>query len=135
MVRIQTEYCLRCKNIKLRILQESTDQITFYSCPNCHRHYAKKPGQSLHDRWLSPISIVLYPIIFNLNPQTRAKDIANLLKKQKSREELKILINEIIDELTHPKQKLKKILDLKASEQDIREYLKLLSEELNHITQ
>ncbi|MFX1251854.1 MAG: hypothetical protein ACFFCZ_09620 [Promethearchaeota archaeon] len=85
----------------------------------------------MNDRWLSPLSIALYPIIFDLNPQSRTKDIANLLKKQKSSEELKLLINEIIDELTHPKQKLKEIFDLKISEQDIREYLKLLNKELN----
>ena len=125
------EFCLRCKNIKLNKLPESTDQCTFYSCPNCHHHYAKEPGQSLHDRLRWPFNIALYYIIFDPKPQSRAKEIANRLKKEKSQETLKIIRSAIIDELTHPKQKLKAILDLKASEQDIREYLKLLSEELS----
>ena len=130
MKRFQVEYCLRCKSIKLEILPESTKQIAFYSCPECQHHYAKKLGQSLHDRWLSPLSIALYPIIFNPNPQNQVKDIADLLKRDFSQEKIKILIKEISDELINPKQKLKDILDLKASEPDIRDYLTLLSKEL-----
>ena len=130
MERFQLEYCLRCKSVKLEILPDSTDQITSYSCPKCQRHYSKKLGQSLQDRWLSPLSITLYPIIFNPNPQDRVKDIADLLKRDFSQEKIMILINEISDELINPKQKLKDILDLKASEPDIREYLTLLSKEL-----
>jgi hypothetical protein len=130
MKRSHLDYCLRCKNITLKILPDSTDQITFYSCPKCQRHYTKKLGQSLHDRWLSPLSIALYPIIFNPNPQSQAKDIADLLNRDLSLEKIKILLNEINNELIHPKQKLKEILDLKGSEQDIREYLTLLSKEL-----
>ncbi len=52
-------YCIRCAVSELEILPDSTPRITFYSCSRCGRHYAKEPGQSLHDR-LSPLSLVLY---------------------------------------------------------------------------
>ncbi len=130
MKKIKSEYCLRCKNIKLEVLPDSTDVINFYSCPKCLRHYAKEPGQLLCDRWLSPLSLVLYPIIFDSNPQSRVKEIADLLKRDFSQEKIEILINEINDELNNPKQKLKDILNFKASEQNIREFLILLRDNI-----
>ena len=101
-------------------------------CPKCQRHYTKESGQSLHDRWLSPLSLALYPIIFNSNPESRVKEIADLLKRDFSQKKLDILINDINDELNNPKQKLKEILNLKASEQDIREFLALLRDKIQN---
>jgi hypothetical protein len=129
------EYCLRCKDSELEVLSDSSPEITFYACPTCGRHYAKQPGESLHDRWLSPLSGVLYGVIFGLKPQKRAKEMAEHFYQGRefcTEEWLKVyVLGDIQSELEHPKQKVKEILEgMRASEEDLREYLRLFAEEL-----
>jgi hypothetical protein len=126
------EYCLRCKDVELDLLPESSPRITFYACSNCNRHYAKQPEESLHDRWLSPLSIVLYPVIFVPKPQLHAQKAAEgfFHHGDYSEEWLKRVLSDIENELETPTQKVREILELEATEEDLREYLELFRREL-----
>ena len=119
------EKCLRCNDQSLRLLSDSTAEITFYECPQCGRHYTKKPGEELHDRWLSPISVVLYLVIFHRDPREHIDPIANLLIKERDRNELSTIVHEIDQELKEPTQRVSQILDLvhAPSEEIVREFL------------
>ena len=96
---LSEEKCLRCDDAVLQLLPESSSEIEFYECPQCGRNFAKGPGESLHDRWLSPISVVLYLVTFNKDPRERTGEIADLFIEQKSRDELSTIVLEIDREL------------------------------------
>ena len=87
---------------------DSTGEVTFYECPNCVWAFAQEPGQSLHDRWLSPISIALYSQIFQPEPENTGKDAA-LQLFQTRRDLVAWLIYEIGRELKCPTQKVSEI--------------------------
>ncbi len=116
-------YCIRCEESQLEILPESSPRITFYSCPRCGRHYATEPGQSLHDRWLSPLSLALYDVVQARSPQEHATVTAESLYTGQDRERRKAIMADIADELARPKQKVREILDSAATEEDLREFL------------
>jgi transposase-like protein len=63
-----TTNCLQCSGVVLTRLPESSEEITFFECPSCHRHYAQSPGHSLTYRWSHPVSLALYCILFNREP-------------------------------------------------------------------
>ena len=117
--------CLRCETIKLEVLPESSKEITFYECPHCHRHFAQKPNQRLSDRWGSPISLVLYGIIFESQPQKAYQRIAENFLAQKTCD-IPLMIKEITQELQKPTQNVRDILDLRQNEEDIRDFLQLV---------
>ena len=123
---MSTNYCLRCETTQLTVLPESNDQITFYVCPSCHRHFAQKPGRGLCDRWLSPISLVLYGIQFEPKPQAHYQGVAQSLLHHKSREKIAWMVEEIEHELRKPTQQVRDILDLSHSEEDLRQFLRLV---------
>lgn len=113
----------------------------FFACPECNRRFHLKEDGALTERWLGPISMVLYPVIFTLSPQSRATDIAeNLyqsmipngksLFRRFTSEQIQYLVNELENELTQPTQKVKDILGCAGSESDLREYLSLVVEQL-----
>jgi hypothetical protein len=113
----------------------------FFTCPDCNRRFHLKEDGTLTERWLGPISMVLYPVIFTSSPQSRASDIADSLYQSMipngkslfrsfTLEQIEYLVNEVETELAHPTQKVKDILDCKGSESDLREYLSLVVEQL-----
>lgn len=119
------EKCLRCDDIVLRLLPESTREIKFYRCPKCGRNFAKEPGQQPHDQWGSPISLVLYLVIFHRDPRERIDEIADLFIEQRNRDELSTIVHDIDRELKEPTQRVSEILDLvySPSEEIVREFL------------
>lgn len=117
--------CLRCETVKLIVLHDSSKEITFYECPNCSRHFAQKLGQGLCDRWLSPISLVLYGVIFERQPQDAYQRIAELFLKQRA-DDIPFFIEEITQELQKPTQNVCDILGLQQNEQDVRAFLQLV---------
>ena len=119
------EKCLRCDDAVLRLLPESAGAVKFYVCPKCGWNYAKGQGESLHDRWLSPISVVLYPVTFNKDPRERIDEIAELFIEQRTRDELSTLVREIDRELREPTQRVTEILPFaySPSEEIVREFL------------
>lgn len=128
-------FCLYCESVKLIVLPESGKQITFFLCPHCHRHFAQPPGNSLTERWGGALSLVLYGVIFSPTPQTEADRTVALLRTQNSREALARMESEIRLELASPKQNVRDILDLRASEQDLREFLAQVADKLHEALQ
>lgn len=113
----------------------------FFTCPECNRRFHLKEDGTLTERWLGPISMVLYPVIFTSSPQSRASEIADSLYQSTipdgkslfrsfTFEQIQYLVNEIEIELAQPTQKVKDILGCTGSESDLREYLLLVVEQL-----
>jgi hypothetical protein len=119
------EYCLICKTIELDSLPASTEDITFYECRQCSRHYSKSAGRALSYRWLHPISLLLYGVIFEPRPQSAARHIAENFRNGKKEEDLKFIIQEVKMELEHPTRNVRDILSMNQSEKDLREFLQL----------
>lgn len=98
---------------------------------DCGAGYAKKPGQDLHDRWLMPLSVVLYAVIFEREPYLKAKSVAKYLLDQKNTDLLK-LKEHILEEIKTPKQKVSQIHDFAyPDEVELRKYLVAVYEHLN----
>ncbi len=98
--------------------------IEFYVCKHCHSQYAKKPGQVLHDRWLMPLSLVLYPVVLEKEPEEFAAHAAKEISANKNLD-IDILKEHIWDEVNHPKQKVSQILNFTyPDEKKLRAYLK-----------
>ena len=126
--------CLRCKIIDLTLLGSSTETISFFECPKCFRNYALKRGGRLCFRWLHPISLALYPVIFKENPVEFFDQISASWSIEKSADttaqrsakgpDIRSLIQEIRLELDDPTQQVRDILECVASEEDLREYLR-----------
>lgn len=123
---MSTNYCLRCETTPLTVLPESNDQITFYECPSCHRHFAQEPGRELCDRWLSPISLVLYGIQFEPKPQAHYQRVAQSLLHDRPQDEMAWMVEEIEHELKKPTQRVRDILSLPHDEEDLRQFLRLV---------
>jgi hypothetical protein len=121
--------CLRCKTSELTALA-SPNGISFFECPNCHRNFAKKADGALHFRWMHPISLVLYPVIFALDPATHCERVATMVAKEDSAERIKVIVQEIALELQDPTQQVREILGCRASEQDLRNYLRCVADRL-----
>jgi uncharacterized protein YlaI len=124
------EKCLRCDDQFLHILPESNKDITFYECPECKWNFAKKPDERLHDRWLSPISMVFYGIIFSKDPREEIERISEYFIHYYEEGKYKLsfmnrLIEEIDRELNKPTQPVSQILELvhHPSEEIVRDFL------------
>jgi hypothetical protein len=115
--------CLRCRDAVLVPLPESPTDITFLACPTCARRYAQRTGGALTFAWGHPISLVLYPVLFEAAPLARVDDIAHRLLEQWTPEQVRAAIAEIELELASPTQPLRDILDNQASEELCRVYL------------
>lgn len=120
--------CLRCNSTPLTALPESNDQITFYQCPSCLRQYAQRADRTLCDRWLSPLSIVLYGLQFESQPLAGAERVARALLQQRKPEEITNMISEIEAELQEPRQQVRDILNLPQAEEEVRAFLRQVVE-------
>ena len=113
--------CLRCSKVELIPCGPFGHEIEFFDCPACHRRYARKPGGSLTFRWLHPISLVLYEILFDSNPLERLEKSGG---PSEPPEVLLRIVEEIELELTHPTQQVRDILDNPQTEEQCRQYLR-----------
>jgi len=126
-------HCLRCKTMELSEL-DSPEGISFFECPKCHRPFARKSGGALCFRWLHPISLILYPVIFEANPGQSCERVADMLAEQESSERIKLIVQEIRLELDDPTQQVRDILECHASEAELRKYLRCVADRLDKIT-
>lgn len=110
--------CLRCTEVELAPAEPFVPKIEFFDCPACHRQYARKPGQSLTFRWLHPISIALYSILFDSEPLLGLAQSPKLSEPERRR-----MIEEIELELTQPTQQVRDILDNPQTEEECRQFL------------
>jgi hypothetical protein len=142
--RLNRMQCPRCDAVELEKSsgkKSSTDDPDFFACPQCRRRFMATSDGKLVERWLGPLSLVLYPVIFNEHPQEEAERIANELHaasqpgeesifRRFSRDELRKILSEIRLELERPTQNIRDILDLRGDEADLREYLALVADRL-----
>jgi len=126
----EAEVCFRCGG-RLSLL-ERRDDLEFLKCVTCERQYSRREGRAITDRWLSPISLALYGIIFQDSPisEKRLKQLAGSLDHLSS-DEIGVLIAEIDSELQNPRQSLVDMMDLSCSEEFARDYLRRLLHELS----
>jgi len=115
--------CLRCATTTLRVLPESSHEMAFYECPSCLRHFARKEGGSLTYRWLHPVSVALYGVLFEREPLEHAQQIAEMLVRNRPPEKIASLVEEIELELEHPTQQVRDIIENVASEAKCRAFL------------
>ncbi len=102
--------------------------------PPGERRFTRSPGMTtLHDRWSSPISHVLYYVIFAPDPPAEAERVAATVAEERSREEIGTLIEEIRLELADPVQQVRDILNQDQPEEVLREYLHLLADQLEQL--
>ena len=126
-------HCLRCKTVRLADAAPVAPQIAFFECPNCGRHYALKSGKQLTFRWLHPISLALYPVLFDESLSGRAAEVAAQLANGRTTKEIEMFRREILLELEEPTQQVRDILDNRASEVELREFLASVAEQIGSL--
>ncbi|HEX3462467.1 MAG TPA: hypothetical protein VHS78_00255 [Candidatus Elarobacter sp.] len=124
--------CLRCKTVALVPL-DSPEQIAFFECPVCRRQFARAAGKALCFRWMHPISLALYPVIFAPDPVAQCERVAATLAEQSSPERRSLIVREITLELEDPTQQVRDIVGCHASEEDLRAYLRCVAERLREL--
>ncbi|HKB02684.1 MAG TPA: hypothetical protein VKD90_10720 [Gemmataceae bacterium] len=117
--------CLRCGTVSLAVVGPTDGGVTFYECPACRRQYALRPGKGLTFRWPHPIGLALYGVQFDESPSGRAAEAVASFTQGRPTDELDWLVTEINLELREPTQQVRDILDCRAQETELREYLRL----------
>jgi len=119
--------CLRCA-----VPLSPTGQagpLRLHQCPRCARAFAERADGTLVERWLDPLSVALYGVIFDPRPQEpeRVRSVADRLGHL----DTDPIVVEIRFELAHPTQPIADIVGpMRAGEDDLREFLRLLADEL-----
>jgi hypothetical protein len=119
--------CLRCA-VPLSPTGQA-DPLRFRRCPRCGRAFTERADGTLVERWLGPLSVALYGVIFDPRPQepARVRAIMNGLDHLDTEQ----IAAEIRLELDHPTQPIAEIVGpMRAGEDDLREFLRLLADEL-----
>ena len=126
--------CIRCKKGMLETQKGSTDDMEFFTCDTCGWHFARSPGEELHDRWASPLCLILYSQIFEQNPRESGEKNAKYLAKEMP-DKIPLFIEEIERELNHPIQKVSQLLDfVYADEEELRAHLKDVAEVIKSLS-
>ena len=124
--------CFRCSSNLEDVTPEDSNGIKFYSCKSCSSQYSENIEGRLFDRWLMPITIPLYCLIFEDDHKSKVEDILNSIMKEK-KSNINILVKHISDELENPKQRISDIHNFEhLSEENLREFLKLLLNGIKH---
>jgi hypothetical protein len=127
----QTEkpVCLRCGTVELIRLDEP-GEMRFYECPECGRQFASREGGALVFRWRHPITLLLYPMIFEERPLERCESAAAEFAQRQPLEEIRAAIREVRLELDEPTQEVRETLGCRATEEELRAYLRCVAERL-----
>jgi hypothetical protein len=107
-------------------LSRSILRSHFFECLACGRQYALRPGQELTYRWRHPISLALYGVIFDPPTNAAVLRAAESLREGRSDDEIAALVKEIRLELNDPTQQVRDILDCRATEEELRNFLGLV---------
>jgi len=116
--------CLRCAGGPLNPVGDAHTEVAFFECARCGRQYALGAGKDLTFRWGHPISRALYPVMFSTSPQAEAGRAVDATLRARTPNERAAIIAEIRLELDHPTQRVTDILDCRAGEDDLREFLR-----------
>jgi hypothetical protein len=115
-------------------LPDSPADAAFFECTVCHRHFTKAADGSLSFCWGNPITLLLYPVIFEQHPLERCEQSVSEFVSGRSAEAIQQAIAEIRLELNDPTQELRKALHCCASEEDLRNYLRCAADRLEAVT-
>ncbi|MEO8799156.1 MAG: hypothetical protein ABI551_14805 [Polyangiaceae bacterium] len=119
--------CLQCGGEL--VLTDGDEKTSFWRCVACGRAFALE-GETLTDRWLSPLSLALYGVIFERTPQEDAV-VARVAKALREHEARAAIVGAIDDELVHQRQPVAQLLPgMEANEEDLRAFLARLAEKL-----
>jgi hypothetical protein len=131
--KCSVEHCFRCMG-KLQLMDEDVkSSVSFYQCTNCQSHYTLTANKKLHDRWLMPITLVLYGVIFDNNPALRAVTVAQEFYHRDDID-LEKMITDIEQELEAPRQNLVDIFEFSyPNEAKLRVFLRQFIVELKRI--
>jgi transposase-like protein len=110
--------CVRCHEELAPV-----DSASFFRCPSCKREFTRAVSGSLIYRWGHPISLLLYPVIYEDRPEERAADVAAAFARQHDPEGIRQAIDEIRLELGDPTQPVREIVGARASEAELRDFL------------
>ena len=78
--------CFRCNGELENTTPEKVDDINFYSCKSCSCAYTKNTEGRIYDRWLMPITLPLYGVIFEKDPLSKVEHIvADMASREKAR--------------------------------------------------
>ena len=118
--------CYRCQSELVRSNPDDPRDIEFYTCSGCNFRYSRKTGQEIHDAWMTPLTYILYAVLFEAEPTSKAKAVAHRLKND-PKVNIDFLRGFIRDELEHPKQKVSEILNFAyPDEVKLREFMSLV---------
>ena len=122
--------CPRCPETELTLAPQRSEDVSFLECPSCRRQYQLRSKTLLTERWMGPLSLLLYPIALSSDPlgdvERAVRHLVDVEGWPKSK--LQWALSEAELELQSPSQKVSKILDLFAdpTEDEVREYLQRL---------
>ena len=120
--------CLRCDDATLVRVDDGAAAGAFFRCPGCGQDYAQFPGRSLTFRWGHPISLALYPVLFEARPADIEPSSIDRQLAAIDTAELRAAVKEIRLELDRPTQAVRDILESRAPEPELRRYLQLYAE-------
>lgn len=100
--------------------------VAFYRCPGCHSNYARRKDGALTDRWGMPISLALYPLIFEQDYESSVRPVLlGILGLGKAYADA--FLDDIRLELAAPRQELSRMHKFRfLGEADLRGFLKTL---------
>ncbi|WP_422104032.1 hypothetical protein [Winogradskyella sp.] len=129
---MEEDFCFKCGTKLLFSLDSNT--ILSSECKKCGQGYAKEKGKTLIDSrkdW--SFAIPLYAIIFEKEKVSHQKinQMASGYLEYDKRY-IKVLIEDIDEELINPKRKLTAFHDMLGTEEIARDYLKRLSMEIKN---
>jgi hypothetical protein len=102
----------------------------FFRCPNCERDFAQASGGALVFRWGHPISLLLYPVIFDERPGEPCAEVAAMFAEQRGPEAVRIAVEEIRLELSDPAQPIGEMVGCRAPEVELRDFLRRVAKRL-----
>jgi hypothetical protein len=126
--------CPRCQDTRLTVLPQQTEDLSSLQCPRCERQWMLRAADLLTERWLGPLSLLLYPIVYSSEPLDDIERAVSHLVTAEGwpLQKLQWAVNEAELELAEPCQQVSKILNFtdEPSEELVREYLRRVIEQL-----
>lgn len=107
---------------------DSPEDLTFFECPRCHRNFTRKGDGTIFFRWGHSITLLLYPVIFELHPGELCEQVATKFVSDNSVKLIQRAIEEVRLELDYPAQSIRDTVDCRAEEHELIAYLRCIAD-------